>query len=200
MVHAMSLPAQEMTLEEWAAREEDAEGELVDGHLVEEEVADCTHEIVVAYLMRQLGNWGEPSGILVGASQGDFAVGPKRGRRPDAFAYLPGAPRPKRHGLMRVPPSIIIEVVSPVPRDRRRDLVEKVDDYARFGVKWYWLVDPAARTLQILELGAESRYVIVRNATEGVLDDVPGCPGLRLELDPLWRAIDTLPDDDTQAD
>ncbi len=97
---------------------------------------------------------------------------------------------------MRVPPSIAVEVVSLAPRHQRRDRVEKVDDYARFGIRWYWLLDPAARTLQILELGADGRYVVALGATDGVVESVPGCEGLRLDLDGLWREIDALPEDD----
>jgi Uma2 family endonuclease len=191
---AQSTP--EMTLEEWASREE--QGELVDGHLQEEEVPDFTHELIIGWLIQRLRNWGEARGVAVGASTGDFAVGPRRGRRPDVFAYLAGAPRPSRKGLMRVPPSIMVEIVSPTPRDQRRDRVEKVDDYAKFGVRWYWLVDPGLRSFEVLELTADGRYVHALGATDGVVENVPGCEGLRIDLAALWREIDELPEGDAE--
>ena len=43
-------PARAMTLEEWAALDEEVEGELVDGILEEEEMPSFLHEIVVAWL------------------------------------------------------------------------------------------------------------------------------------------------------
>src|SRR5262249_46621439 len=46
-----------MSLDEWASLPEDEPGELVDGLLVEEEVADWDHEDVVAWLMLLLGAW-----------------------------------------------------------------------------------------------------------------------------------------------
>ena len=38
-----------LTLEEWAELPEDDEGELVNGHLTEEEVPDFVHELIVVW-------------------------------------------------------------------------------------------------------------------------------------------------------
>ena len=193
---ARSTP--EMTLEEWAELGEDEDGELVDGHLEEEEVVDFTHELVVAWFIRVVGTWAATVGAIVGGSEAGFAVAARRGRKPDISAYLAGAPRPPRRGIVRVPPSIMVEVVSRRPRDQRRDRVEKVDDYAKFGVRWYWLVDPGLRSFEVLELAADGRYVHALGATDGVVEPVPGCEGLRIDLAELWREIDALPEGEAE--
>jgi len=81
--------------------------------------------------------------------------------------------------------------VSPSPRDERRDRIEKMDEYAAFGVTWYWIVDPSLQSLEIFEL-IDGLYARVARATEGRLGVVPGCSGLQLDLDKLWGQIARL--------
>jgi Uma2 family endonuclease len=79
----------------------------------------------------------------------------------------------------------VVEIVSPTASDARRDRVEKVTHYASFGVRYYWLIDPRVRTLEIYELGSDGRYVRALGASEGRLETIPGCVGLILDLDAL---------------
>lgn len=183
-----------MSLEQWAALPEDHEGELVDGALEEEEMAGSAHEHAVTWLTIELGVWGRPRGAVLLGSNGKYAVSSTRGRMPDLGVYLRDAPLPPREGVIRVAPSIAIEVVSSTPRDARRDRVEKLTEYAAFGVRWYWIVDPQTRTFEINELGPDGRYVHAVAVTGGRIAAVPGCDGLALDLDALWRELDELPD------
>ena len=97
---------------------------------------------------------------------------------------------------MTVPPDIPVEIVSERPRDQRRDrVVEKLDEHAAFGVRRHRLVDPQARTVEILE-PHDGRYLHVLGATVGRVEDVPGCPGLVLDLDALWAPGDEVSRED----
>jgi Uma2 family endonuclease len=181
-----------MTLEEWGSLPGDVEGELVDGRLTEEEVSDFANEVAVSWLVFQFRTWLRGRGGFVATSDAKFAVGPRRGRKPDVSVYLPEGKVPPARGVVRVPPDIAVEVVSPSPRDERRDRVEKMDDYAAFGIRFYWLLDPALGSLEIFELGRDRRYTKVLAATSGVLDAITGCPGLVLNLDELWAELHRL--------
>jgi Uma2 family endonuclease len=181
-----------MSFEEWVALPEDEPGELVDGFLVEEEVPGYLHEIVIAWLARILGNWGTARGALVAGSGAKFRVTPRRGRMPDLTVYLQGDQKPPKRGLITAPPSIVVEVVSPGARDQRRDRVEKLAEYAEFGVRWYWIVDPELRTFEIFERIPEGRYLHAIGVTEGIVDPVPGCDGLHIAVSELWEQIDRL--------
>jgi len=178
-----------MTFEEWAAMDEDETGELVDGRLEEEEVPDTIHEIILLWLGQVLRNWGK--GIFAGPGV-KYAVRSNRGRKPDLSVYLhPETKRPPARGLVRVPPDIVVEIVSATSRDERRDRIEKMDEYATFGVTWYWIIDPTLQSFEIFELTA-GRYARAARVTEGRLDEVPGCAGLQLDLDQIWNRIARL--------
>ena len=183
-----------MTLAEWSDLTEDTPGELVDGRLVEDEEVGYLHEVVVAWLIHALRGWLVARGGFVGASDARFGVSATRGRKPDLSVYFAGR-RPPATGLITVPPDIMIEVVSPRPKDARRDRIEKMAEYAAFGVRYYWIVDPAARTLEVFELGADGRYTQALGAADGVVS-VPGCDGLSLDLDGLWAEAERLQADD----
>ncbi len=179
-----------MTLEQWAAMDEDERGELVDGQLEEEEVPDFVHEVVVVWLGALLRIWLAGRGWVAG-SDAKYAVRRDRGRKPDLAVYLSKDTKVPRRGVVRIPPDIAVEVVSPSPRDERRDRIEKMDDYAAFGVRFYWLFDPTLQSLEIFEL-TDGRYARAAHASQGIMQSVPGCEGLTIDLDEIWKEIDQL--------
>ncbi len=187
-----------MTLAQWADMDEDEPGELVDGRLVEEEEVGALHEMVVLWLGSLLRSWLASRGGIALASDARFGVSPRRGRKPDVSVYFAGR-RPPAHGLVTTPPDIMIEIVSPRPKDARRDRVEKTNEYAAFGVRFYWIVDPAARSFEVFELGPDGRYVRAIGAGEGKIDNVPGCEGLTLDLDALWEEVARLDPESGEA-
>jgi Uma2 family endonuclease len=180
-----------MTIEEWASMPEDEPGELVGGYLVEEEMADYEHEAVVSFANAALRNWVVPKGGFVAGSEAKLVIREDLGRKPDLSVYLPGGSIPPRRGPIRVPPDIVIEVITRTVLDARRDRIEKVDDYAAFGVRWYWLIEPPLRVLEVFELGNDRRYVRALAAAEGSIT-IPGCPDFTLDLDALWAELDRL--------
>lgn len=182
-----------MSVEEWGAMPDDEPGELVDGALVEEEFVGALHETIVTYLAYVLRAWLGTRGRVL-TSDAKFAVGARSGRKPDLTVYLSRAKLPP-HAVIRVPPDIAVEIVSPRPSDRRRDRIEKLQEYAAFGIRYYWLLDPEARTLEVLERTDGGSYSIALAEGRGRLA-VPGCEGLVLDLDALWTEIADLIDDE----
>lgn len=60
-------------------------------------------------------------------------------------------------------PDLASEILS--PSSIRRDRYEKLEQFARFGVKEYWIVDPANHSVEVLLL-RDSRYVLHASAAE----------------------------------
>lgn len=72
--------------------------------------------------------------------------------QPDLFFVLN-----ERAGIVkdwvRGAPDLAVEILSPTTEARDRGI--KLKAYARFGVKEYWIVGPAARTVEVLRLTPE---------------------------------------------
>ncbi len=180
-----------MSLQEWNALPRTTTGELVRGFLAEEEVPDPLHELAVSWFVFLFRAWLGRSGFVFG-SELKLSLAADTGRKPDVTIILPGSEAPPKHGPLRVVPDIVIEVVTPTPRDERRDRIEKMAEYEAHRIRWYWLLDPALGSLEVFELDGAGRYTKVLAATEGKLDAIPGCSGLVVDLDDLWAELDRL--------
>jgi Uma2 family endonuclease len=180
-----------MTLDQWAALPEDEPGELVNGHIEEEELPSFVHELLVILLGERFRGWIGPGGLVAG-SDAKLGLSGARGRKADLAVWFPGSPRPRMQDSMsRVPPDVAVEVVTATPRDARRDRVTKFDEYAAFGVRFYWIVDPEVRILEVYAL-RDGAYVRVLGATGGASLAVPGIDGAQLDLDAVWAEVDAL--------
>ena len=86
-------------------------------------------------------------------------------------------------GRIHGTPDLVVEVASPSTAEFDRGL--KLRRYARFGVRWYWIVDPQMRTLDELEL-VNGAYV-QRGRSEGDELFRPRLfPGLVIDLEEIW--------------
>lgn len=64
-------------------------------------------------------------------------------------------------------PDLVIEIIS--PSSYYRDQVEKKDLYERFGVKEYWIVDPANQVIEIFALEKGKYQLLAFIAEEGAV-------------------------------
>ena len=82
------------------------------------------------------------------------------------------------------PPDLVVEILS--AGTERRDRVEKLELYARYGVQEYWIVDPAARLCEFL-LNEGGRYVVSSARAERYQS--PRCPEIDFDLAEFWREV-----------
>jgi Uma2 family endonuclease len=107
----------------------------------------------------------------------DIVVPDLAGWRRDTLPELPEAP------FLTVRPDWACEVLSPATR--RIDRTRKVPLYAREGVHHLWLVDPDARTLEVLRLDGETYRAITTFAGEAPVRAEP-FDAIALDLGALW--------------
>jgi len=82
-------------------------------------------------------------------------------------------------------PDLVIEILSPGPENRRRDLEAKRLLYGKYGVEEYWVADPEARSVTVYRLidGTLSEEASCRE-TEEIYSRVLST--LRLRVDSLF--------------
>jgi Uma2 family endonuclease len=80
-------------------------------------------------------------------------------------------------------PDLVVEILS--PSTSRQDRVTKAALYARFGVPFYWIVDPSARTLEEYALAQDSyRLVAVHSGPTVARTEL--FPDLEIDLAQVW--------------
>ena len=179
------------TWADFVALPEDDRRELIDGELLEVEVPTTAHERIAALLVFFLETWSRAGGGGMTLVSGyKVRVSDTRGVMPDVQFYRAGnIPRGQPQGLAHGHPDLVVEVLS--PSSARFDRVLKMTYYAAIGVPEYWIVDPAARTLERLVL-TEGHYTIA-DALEGdALFQPPSFEGMGVALEELWAAVDAL--------
>lgn len=129
--------------------------ELSDGWLEILPMPDLYHQLIVAMLWSALNDFTRPlkQGRAVQAPL-PVRLGKGKLREPD-IGYF------ENHRIkdVRKPPEsadLVMEVVSPGAENRERDLVDKRRDYAKAGVREYWIVDPEEKTITVLALAGKT--------------------------------------------
>jgi Uma2 family endonuclease len=173
--------------EDLLALPEHVVGEIVDGELVVSPRSAPAHALASSRLGTELGGpfdrgRGGPGGWWL-LDEPELHLGPDvlvpdlAGWRRERMPRLPTT------AFFELPPDWACEVIS--PSSARVDRAQKVRIYARHRVPWVWLVDPLARTVEVLTLD-DGRYVLtVASADEKVR--LPPFDAIELELSALWE-------------
>jgi Uma2 family endonuclease len=133
--------------------------EFSDGHLEVLPVPTTSHQLLVAYLYGLLLAFVTPRvlGTVVFAPL-PVRLRPGKFREPD-IVFLAKEHAGRIGEEYWEGADLVLEVVSTEPADRRRDLQIKRREYARAGIPEYWIVDPVAERISVLQL-AGKRYAV----------------------------------------
>jgi Uma2 family endonuclease len=187
LMEGVRRPTGPMTEEEFVAWcDEDVKAEWVDGEVIIMSPSSTRHVRIVTWLSRVVGDYVEEHdlGEVFGGELMVRFAALRRRRVPDLMFVAKG-----RLGLLEKnhfegAPDLAVEIVS--PDSETRDRRDKVRDYARAGVREYWIIDPDEEELRVNVLGDRGRYrrVVPR---EGRVPST-ALPGFYLRPEWLWQS------------
>jgi Uma2 family endonuclease len=136
--------------------------ELVKGEIVLGSPTGATHggsESLIAFSLNAFAVPRKLGHVLVGE------VGIYTGHDPDTVrgadvVFISSeryARRNRRKAYLDVAPELVVEVLS--PWDRRKDVLQKIEEYFACGVVSVWIADPGKRTIRVHQSPRESRLL-----------------------------------------
>jgi Uma2 family endonuclease len=184
----MSVPAAlKFTYEDYALLPEDRRYEVVDGELLLTPAPTTFHQMVKRRLGRILEDFVEAGGLgLVLDAPCDVVLSDFDVLQPDILFVSTARRSIVGEKYVGPAPDLVIEVLS--PSTETRDRVAKAKRYAASGVREMWLVDPSAKTIEVL---VNSEEGFRRWAIFGESDTVRSVilAGLELAAAPVFRPI-----------
>ena len=124
--------------------------ELWDGELIMSPTPDFYHQKLAFRIARELQDFvaARDLGEVIIAPL-DMVLSPRRSTQPDVI-FLSKAKLHLIQRVLRGPADLVVEVIS--EWGRHRDRIDKRDLYAQHGIPEYWIVDPEARSVDVLTL------------------------------------------------
>ncbi len=154
---AMAIVSTPMTLEEYLDYDDgtDTTYELVDGQLIAIPLASRLNDLIASFLFTYLFQSGVPVARLSMKAQIEVSGKYANVRQPDLMLLSAEA----RHALMGAryalitcempPPQLVVDVVN--PNQENLDYRHKRTEYAGRHISEYWIVDPIAKKVTVLE-------------------------------------------------
>ncbi|MDP9496649.1 MAG: Uma2 family endonuclease [Actinomycetota bacterium] len=141
--------------------------EVLDGALVMTPPPGTRHQHVVLELAVLLREAARPLGLRTFVAPVAWRIGPGQVPEPDLVV---AAEESVGDRAVTGAPLLVVEVVSPIGRDR--DLHDRRRIYARGGAPRYWLVEPEVPRLAVLRLAGETyeEHAVVEGASEFATD------------------------------
>jgi Uma2 family endonuclease len=151
MAAVLEKSARRWTYEEYYKLDDDRRYEIIGGNLITAPAPDTWHQDWSRKLFRVVDRFVVKSGLgELFYAPIDVVLDAENTVQPD-LVFISSA----NLGIIQQraifgTPDLLVELVS--PSSVRRDRYDKKELYGRFGVKEYWIGDPANKTLEVLTL------------------------------------------------
>jgi len=182
---AVSIPGPRFTYEDYKLLPEESRFEIIEGELLVTPAPNFRHQLILTNLFHGLithvkaGNLGK----LVPAPT-DVVLARDQVVQPDLlFVARDRQAIIDPQGAVHGAPDLVVEILSPATTGRDRVMKRKL--YGRFGVREYWIVDPATEAVEVL-VPAETGLETWRLYQQGENLISPLLPGFSMPLSEVF--------------
>ncbi|HEU0114860.1 MAG TPA: Uma2 family endonuclease [Thermomicrobiales bacterium] len=161
--------------------------EIIEGELHEMQAPSWAHATVIMNVIALLLPVVRAMGGLIRTAPLDVFFPGADPVQPDIIVVLPNSEATPSNRGLEGRPDLVVEVIS--PSNRGHDLLTKYALYARAGVREYWLIDPAARRLDIHALDRDALH-LVQSATGDDIVVSPLLQGAEISAAAIFAGID----------
>ncbi len=180
MASVLEKQAKHWTYEEYYQLGDDQRYEIIEGELLMAPAPDTWHQNWILELVAILREHVRKYKLgRVFVSPVDVVFDPENTVQPDIVLVTAANARIIQRQAIFGVPDLLVELVS--PSSVRRDRYDKKSLYARFGVKEYWIGDPANQALEILTLKEGAYELHCCAEKKGKLTSLV-LPGLEFDL------------------
>lgn len=160
--------------------------ELWDGELIMAPSPIADHQRIASNFFKSLDGWVRKQSLgEVFFAPIDMVLSPHRSMQPDV-AFIARENLGIIRDVIRGPADLVAEIVS--PSSRQRDRIDKKDLYEQHSVKEYWIIDPEARSVDVLALDARQYSLAGRNVAGETAASVL-LAGFTVAVDTLFAGI-----------
>jgi Uma2 family endonuclease len=177
------------TEDDYLALPDEGRAELSDGCVEVLPMPTEAHQLILFFLLEALAAFVRarrmgivlPSGLPVRLQTGKM-------REPD-IVFLRREHANRRREQFWDGADLVMEVVSPDPKDRKRDYETKRSEYARAGIPEYWIVDPEERRILVLTLEGD-HYRVHGDFRSGMVATSAMLPGFQVSVDEVFTSAE----------
>lgn len=146
----MTLPGPRFTYEDYLTLPEDKRYEVLEGDLLVTPAPSARHQQILLELAIALSTFVKSQGMgQVLPAPVDVVLANDTVVQPDLLFVAQGRKDIiTKSGGVHGAPDLVVEILSPATASR--DQVGKRKLYGKYGVREYWIVDPAAQSIEVL--------------------------------------------------
>lgn len=185
MQTAIKIPENlKLTYKDYLLLPEGNRYEIIEGELFMTPSPRTIHQILAGKLFRILSEWTENRNLgRVFIAPYDVVLSKHDIVQPDIIFVSKKNAHIVTELNIQGTPDLIIEILS--PSNSEIDMVLKKKIYAAFGVKEYWIVNPARRSVKLFNLGKKG-YIEVK--TGNILKS-PLLKGLEIDIPGVFKKV-----------